>query len=69
MVSVEKDGKWIYSSGGVWVDNNLYKPERTVFNFMGKGCYYTEVENYNNIINNQPFLDREFEWDVFYDSK
>jgi len=69
LVNFENNGKWIYSSGGTWVDDDIYRSERAIANFLGKGCYYSEVKNYNNIVNNIPMREQEFEWDVFYDSK
>jgi len=69
LVTLENNGKWIYSYGGFWKDDNIWKSERAVINYARNGCYYSEVENYHNLLNNIPLLEKDIQWDVFYDTK
>ncbi len=66
IVTVKTDDRWIYSTGGRWIDNGILSQERVCADYSPDGCYYSRVRNDNDIFNNVTLRERDYSWDIFY---
>ncbi len=66
VVTVKIGDLWWYSTGLKWINNNLRTKERVCSDYAMGGCYYSRVENDGDLFNNQPLIESDFIWDVFF---
>ncbi|OHD27809.1 MAG: hypothetical protein A2086_16410 [Spirochaetes bacterium GWD1_27_9] len=69
IITVEIDGKWLYTTGNDWIDAGIYKSERVCSHYARKGCYYSLFEKDKLILENIPINEKDILWDVFYELK
>jgi len=66
LVTVNIDGKWIYTTGEKWIDANVTQAERICSAYSTNGCYYTFVENDFMLLNNMPLRENDVSWKIIY---